>query len=48
MTDKDQIAALEHRVKVLEDNVQRLQEQVNAMPGTVKQQLAKSVSRRLD
>ena len=47
MTDKEQIAALEQRVKVLEANVQHLQSQINAMPGTVKAQLVKAASRRL-
>lgn len=47
MTEKEQIAELIHRVKVLEQNVQQLQQQVNDMPGTVKRQLAKAASRRL-
>lgn len=47
MSDKDQIAALEERVAVLERNLQQMQQQINAMPGAVQKQLQRAASRKL-
>jgi uncharacterized coiled-coil protein SlyX len=47
MTDKEQIIALEDRVKALENTVAELQKQVVAMPRNIQQQMARSASRRL-